>query len=78
MKLLWNLPLWFRKATEVRHVAGKFLHGNVERPLHAGKSLHGGMEKPLHAGKSLHGGTKRSLHAEKSLHEAWRGHCMKL
>ena len=30
---LWNRPLWLRKATMVRHVAGGSLHGGEERPL---------------------------------------------
>lgn len=31
---LWNLPLWLRKTSKIRHVSVVSLHGGPERPLH--------------------------------------------
>lgn len=76
MKLLWNLLLWFRKASEVRHVAEKFLHGDIEKPLHTGKCLHRVMERSLHAGKSLHRGWRGHCMQGSPGTEVWRDHCM--
>lgn len=29
--VVWNLPLWLRKASEASHEAGEFLHGDTEK-----------------------------------------------